>query len=335
MSGWIDRLPVDPLQALLAADDLASVRSVRHDLLREAPDPAALWERPAAASLLRRQHTDGATRASARRCAPRGLRPTCHLRAAAGPRRPAPPRRPPLGARTRRPVPARLPDRQGRPARRLRQPVHPQLHRRHPRRPDRGRLHRRPANRRRHALAAVDAPGRRRLDDPPPHTPHAADAQLRRRHATAAPACARPLAALLAPGHRHRRARARRPPAPPHATRDTRRLRATATRFFQPDRYPDRRAASYWEKLRYPFRWTDIVSALDAIALVGARHDEPALAGALAWLTDRQSATSSGAPATKKAHDPHIHEWVSFAIARVFRRIHDGQPRSSSANGEA
>ena len=124
---------------------------------------------------------------------------------------------------------------------------------------------------------------------------------------------------------------------PRHRTlpRDTRRLRATATRFFQPDRYPDRRAASYWEKLRYPFRWTDIVSALDAITLVGARHDEPALAGALAWLTDRQSATSSGAPATKKAHDPHIHEWVSFAIARVFRRIHDGQPRSSSANGEA
>jgi len=32
------------------------------------------------------------------------------------------------------------------------------------------------------------------------------------------------------------------------------------SRFFQPDRYPDRRAASFWTKITYPFWFTDILS---------------------------------------------------------------------------
>ena len=42
-----------------------------------------------------------------------------------------------------------------------------------------------------------------------------------------------------------------------------------ASRFFKPDKYPDRRDKKYWERVSYPFWFTDIVSALDSLSLLG------------------------------------------------------------------
>jgi hypothetical protein len=93
-----------------------------------------------------------------------------------------------------------------------------------------------------------------------------------------------------------------------------------ASRLFEPDTYPDRRAAAYWEKLRFPFRWTDIASALDAMLLVGIDIHTPAIARALAWLTERQDEHGLWRSASPMAAPPHIHHWTSFAVARVLRR---------------
>ena len=79
--------------------------------------------------------------------------------------------------------------------------------------------------------------------------------------------------------------------------------RVLASRLFQPDTYPDRRAAAYWKKLRYPFRWTDIISALDALLLLGADPQEPAIAGALRWLIHRQDPHGLWRSAYAKAAD--------------------------------
>lgn len=95
--------------------------------------------------------------------------------------------------------------------------------------------------------------------------------------------------------------------------------RLLASRFFRPDRYADRRGSEYWEKLRYPFRWTDAVSALDAILRAGMPADEPEVAGALAWLAERQRDDGTWRSPYDRAADRRIHEWVSFAIARVLR----------------
>ena len=99
------------------------------------------------------------------------------------------------------------------------------------------------------------------------------------------------------------------------------RLAATllASRFFKAEVYPDRRDASCWEKLRYPFRWTDIFSALDSIMRVGIGPGDYQVRAALEWLATRQGPDGLGRSPYEKARDRHIHHCVTFAIARLFR----------------
>jgi hypothetical protein len=52
--------------------------------------------------------------------------------------------------------------------------------------------------------------------------------------------------------------------------------------------HADRRSAGYWEKLRFPFRWNDIVSALDAITRIPGGGDAASVETALQRLVDRQ-----------------------------------------------
>jgi 3-methyladenine DNA glycosylase AlkD len=101
-----------------------------------------------------------------------------------------------------------------------------------------------------------------------------------------------------------------------------------ASRLFKPDAYPDRRSAAYWEKLRFPFRWTDIAAALDAMLIVGVDVDEPPIGRALAWLSAGQDEGGLWRSAYAKAADPLVHQWTSFGVARVIRRATARDARS-------
>jgi hypothetical protein len=61
-----------------------------------------------------------------------------------------------------------------------------------------------------------------------------------------------------------------------------------ATRFLQPDRYPDRRAASYWEQLTEPRFYTDVLDALDSATAVGLGKENSGVRTAEAYLRGRQ-----------------------------------------------
>jgi hypothetical protein len=61
-----------------------------------------------------------------------------------------------------------------------------------------------------------------------------------------------------------------------------------ATRFLQPDRYPDRRAATYWEQLSEPRFYTDVLDALDAATAVGLGKENSGVRTAEAYLRGRQ-----------------------------------------------
>jgi hypothetical protein len=61
-----------------------------------------------------------------------------------------------------------------------------------------------------------------------------------------------------------------------------------ATRFLQPDRYPDRRAASYWEQLSEPRFYTDVLDALDSATAVGLGKENSGVRTAEAYLRGRQ-----------------------------------------------
>jgi hypothetical protein len=93
------------------------------------------------------------------------------------------------------------------------------------------------------------------------------------------------------------------------------------SRLFKPDAYADRRAADFWFHFSYPFWFTDLISALDALTLLGFGADEPQIARATRWLADRQQ--SDGLWALKavrgKKHASDL--WLSLAIARIMRRL--------------
>jgi hypothetical protein len=93
-----------------------------------------------------------------------------------------------------------------------------------------------------------------------------------------------------------------------------------ASRFFKPDKYSGRDAASFWERVSFPFWFTDIVSALDSLSLLGFTASEPAVASALDWLRDRQRDDGSFAVRLLRAGaDKDTQSWVDLAVCRVFR----------------
>jgi len=92
------------------------------------------------------------------------------------------------------------------------------------------------------------------------------------------------------------------------------------SRFFKDDKYEDRREASHWEELSYPFWSTNILSVLDALAKLGTDGRPPKVQGALDWLLGQQSPSGIWESKSKRAtFDEHL--WVTFAVLRVLKRF--------------
>jgi hypothetical protein len=61
-----------------------------------------------------------------------------------------------------------------------------------------------------------------------------------------------------------------------------------ATRFLQPDRYPDRKAPTFWEILTEPRFYTDVLDALDTVTAIGLGKENSGVRTAEAYLRSRQ-----------------------------------------------
>ena len=104
-----------------------------------------------------------------------------------------------------------------------------------------------------------------------------------------------------------------------------------ATRFLQPDRYPDRKAASYWEQLAEPRFYTDVLDALDGVTAVGLGKENSGVRTAEAYLRGRQNADGlwyPGAPArpgvpreAPAAKDREAARWLTVRVLIVLRRV--------------
>jgi len=91
-------------------------------------------------------------------------------------------------------------------------------------------------------------------------------------------------------------------------------------RFFQEDKYEDRRDASHWEELSYPFWSTNILSVLDALVKMGFDGRQPKVGAALDWLVRQQNESGCWEAESRKATlDDHL--WVTFAVLRVLKRF--------------
>jgi hypothetical protein len=95
------------------------------------------------------------------------------------------------------------------------------------------------------------------------------------------------------------------------------------SRFFKPDAYPDRKAASFWEKIRYPFWWTDILSALDSLWWLGFSRDDEDIQKGLDWLIANQEDSGLWKARYLSGGDKDIHLWTTLQVCRVLRRYRD------------
>ncbi len=56
------------------------------------------------------------------------------------------------------------------------------------------------------------------------------------------------------------------------------------SRFFKPDKYPDRKAVDYWFRVSFPFWFNDIISSLDTLYYLGFTSSHPQIELALNML---------------------------------------------------
>jgi hypothetical protein len=106
-----------------------------------------------------------------------------------------------------------------------------------------------------------------------------------------------------------------------------------ATRFLQPDRYPDRKAPSYWEQIGEPRFWTDVLDALDGVTAVGLGKENSGVRTAEAYVRGRQNpdglwypgapAKPDGAKATAEAlaKEREPARWLTVRVLIVLRRV--------------
>ncbi len=104
--------------------------------------------------------------------------------------------------------------------------------------------------------------------------------------------------------------------------------RLLKSRFFMADKYNDRKAPAYWLKFQYPFWWTNLLTGLDILSLLGFPPDDEDVQRALHWFVGNQRAdglwnTSYEQPRraqpSSKERDAAL--WVGLAVCRVFQRM--------------
>jgi hypothetical protein len=95
-----------------------------------------------------------------------------------------------------------------------------------------------------------------------------------------------------------------------------------ASRLFKPDAYPDRRTTTFWTHFAYPFWFTDLLSALDSLSLLGFSGNEPSIHRALTWFVRHQDRTGLWMlHMTHGGRQPDRYAWLTLAVCRVFTRF--------------
>ena len=94
------------------------------------------------------------------------------------------------------------------------------------------------------------------------------------------------------------------------------------SRFFKPDKYPDRKAVEYWFRVSFPFWFTDIVSSLDTLSNLGFPPSHPQIKLALNTLRDKQLENGLWDLKLLKTKDKDLPLWIALAICRIFKNMY-------------
>ncbi|HEV2139364.1 MAG TPA: prenyltransferase/squalene oxidase repeat-containing protein [Nitrososphaerales archaeon] len=96
-----------------------------------------------------------------------------------------------------------------------------------------------------------------------------------------------------------------------------------ASRFFQADKYPDRRTSNFWTSFSYPFWFTDLISSLDSLSLLGLSANRPRIQESLRWFVARQKKDGRWELRLRAmAREEEPSAWISLAISRIFKQFY-------------
>ncbi len=93
-----------------------------------------------------------------------------------------------------------------------------------------------------------------------------------------------------------------------------------ATHLYTKDHYGDRGDAAFWDRVSYPFWFTDIVSALDSLSLLGFRPDGAHIREAVTRVNALQRADGTFDFKQLRESTPDLAEWICLAVSRIFAR---------------
>jgi len=95
-------------------------------------------------------------------------------------------------------------------------------------------------------------------------------------------------------------------------------------RLFQPDKYNDRKAATYWFKFQFPFWWPNLLTALDTLYSLNFNSQDHDIARGLDWFLTNQSADGLWEIGYGSGRNIQaMRRWVGLAICRVLKRFVD------------
>lgn len=94
--------------------------------------------------------------------------------------------------------------------------------------------------------------------------------------------------------------------------------------LFKKDNYPDRGGSDYWLRFTVPFCYTDLISALDSLSLLGFSAREPQIEEALQWFVKNQQKNGLWIFKIVRGRNREILEmWLALAVCRIFKRFYD------------
>jgi len=96
-----------------------------------------------------------------------------------------------------------------------------------------------------------------------------------------------------------------------------------AASLYRRDAYGDRGDVSYWERVSFPFWFTDIVAALDSLSRMGFGMDTPAVSRALDRQRNLQRVDGTFGYRLMKGKDRDLPWWICLAVCRSLKRWHD------------
>ena len=94
------------------------------------------------------------------------------------------------------------------------------------------------------------------------------------------------------------------------------------SRFFQSDKYADRRASSFWTNFSYPFWFTDLLSSLDSLSHLAFSSEDTDIRKALDWFVDKQEKNGLWKLRMLRGKGKDLHFWLDLAVCRVFKRFY-------------